>query len=387
MPTSIAARVQDALFGRIHNTSLVYNTCWEDPRLDRRLLGLGPESRVVGITSAGDNVLDYLLDGPARVHCVDVNYRQNALLELKRALYLHGDFEDLYAFFGQGGGPSCAGVYARVRHALPAYAAAFWDRRIDYFRSGRLSRSFYYHGASGLAAFVFSRCLGALKPRLRRALPALLEAGTPEEQRRIFEAIEPVFWDRVSRWLVSRPELMALVGVPRPQIDLIRRSHPGGLEGYVRDKVRQVFTDLPMAENYFWRVYLTGRYTRRCCPEYLKESNFPTIRRRLPVLAAHTDTLSRFLAANPGPYTHFVLLDHQDWLASHAPAALAEEWDRILACAAPGAKILLRTAGPDASFIPGRIRQRLRFFPELTAPLHLQDRVGTYGSQHLAEVA
>ena len=386
MTRRLGRRLQDAFFGLVHGNRLIYNTCWEDPRLDRRLLGLGPRARVVVITSAGDNALDYLLDGPARVDCVDVNFRQNALLELKRALYRRGTFEELYAFFGDGGGPGCAGVYARVREVLPEYAAAYWDRNIGYFASGRLARSFYYHGASGAVAFVFARLLGLLKPGLRRDLVRLLEAGSPEEQRRMFSAIEPVFWDRLSRFLVGRPATMALLGVPRPQIALIREAHPGGLEGYVRDKVRRVFTEVSVSENYFWRVYLTGRYTRGCCPEYLREAHFATIRERLPCLAVHTDSVSGFLRKNPGPYTHFVLLDHQDWLAHHAPAALAEEWELILATAAPGAKVLMRSAGLDVSFLPEPARGRLRFFPDLTEPLHARDRVGTYGSQHLAEV-
>ncbi len=387
MAKPLGSRLQDAFFRLVHGNRLVYNTCWEDPRLDRKLLGLGPEARVVVITSAGDNALDYLLDDPAGVACVDVNFRQNALLELKRALFLHASHHELFRFFGEGGGPDCAAVYKGLRRQLPDYARAFWDANIDYFKAGRLSRSFYYHGASGAVAFAFSRLLCALKPGLRRRIPELLNARSPDEQRRVFDAIEPAFWDRASRWLVGRPETMALLGVPRPQIDLIRRSHPGGLEGFVRDKVRQVFTGPPMAENYFWRVYLTGRYTRDCCPEYLKEANFAPIRDRVARLSSHTDTLSGFLAANPGPYTHFVLLDHQDWMASHAPAALAEEWERILQSAAPDAKILMRTAGLDVSFVPGEARERLRFFPEITEPLHGHDRVGTYGSQHLAVVA
>ncbi|MHC1788465.1 BtaA family protein [Solidesulfovibrio sp.] len=382
----LSRRLQDAFFGFVHGNRLIYNTCWEDPRLDRRLLGLSPDSRVVVITSAGDNALDYLLDDPAGVACVDLNFRQNALLELKRALFAHGTFEELFSFFGQGGGPACAGIYARVRRHLPAYAAGFWDKNSSYFKVGRLSRSFYYHGASGAVAFAFSRLLSLVKPRLRREIPRLLAAATPEEQRRVYAAIEPVFWDRLSRWLVGRPAVMALLGVPRPQIGLIRDSHPGGLEGFVRDKVRRVFTESPMAENYFWRVYMTGRYTRECCPEYLKKANFEIIRERLPRLSTHTDSLSGFLRDSPGPYSHFVLLDHQDWLAHHDPAALGEEWDRIFAAAAPGARILMRSAGLDVSFVPGPARQRLRFFPELTEPLHAADRVGTYGSQHLAEV-
>ena len=46
----------------------------------------------------------------------------------------------------------------------------------------------------------------------------------------------------------------------------------------------------------------------------------------------------------------------------------------------------MRSAGLDLSFVPERVRARLRFFPERTEPLHLTDRVGTYGSLHFAEV-
>jgi S-adenosylmethionine-diacylglycerol 3-amino-3-carboxypropyl transferase len=36
--------------------------------------------------------------------------------------------------------------------------------------------------------------------------------------------------------------------------------------------------------------------------------------------------------------------------------------------------------------VPENVRDRLRFFPKRTEPLHLTDRVGTYGSMHFAEV-
>ncbi|MDC0291753.1 BtaA family protein [Verrucomicrobiales bacterium] len=78
---------------------MVYNTCWEDPRLDREILELGPDSRLVMITSAGCNALDYLLDEPAEICAVDMNSRQNALLELKIALIRRGNFEDLFTVF------------------------------------------------------------------------------------------------------------------------------------------------------------------------------------------------------------------------------------------------------------------------------------------------
>ncbi len=96
--TSAASRLlratEDLVFHHMHGGQLIYNTSWEDPRIDRQLMNLDGKSRVVMITSAGCNALDYLLDGPAEIHAVDVNYRQNALLELKLAMIRRGEFAD-----------------------------------------------------------------------------------------------------------------------------------------------------------------------------------------------------------------------------------------------------------------------------------------------------
>ena len=54
------------------------------PRVASRL-ELGPDDNVLVITSAGCNALDYALAGPRHVYAVDLNPRQNALLELKKA--------------------------------------------------------------------------------------------------------------------------------------------------------------------------------------------------------------------------------------------------------------------------------------------------------------
>ncbi len=88
-------------------------------------------------------------------------------------------------------------------------------------------------------------------------------------------------------------------------------------------------TELPIRDNYFWRVYLTGSYTPNCCPNYLKENNFQQIKANLSKVKLHTCTLTDFLKQHPGKYTHFILLDHQDWLAWHQPETLAEEWETI----------------------------------------------------------
>jgi S-adenosylmethionine-diacylglycerol 3-amino-3-carboxypropyl transferase len=118
----------------------------------------------------------------------------------------------------------------------------------------------------------------------------------------------------------------------------------------------------------------------------LKEDNFQTIKGNINRVKLHTCTVTEFLRQHPEEYTHFILLDHQDWLAWHQPETLAEEWAAIFQNSAGGAKILMRSAGLDLTFLPETVKTRLRFFPEQTKPLHHLDRVGTYGSLHLAEV-
>ncbi|MDA0974378.1 MAG: DUF3419 family protein, partial [Planctomycetota bacterium] len=98
------------MFSKVHGGALIYNCCWEDPRIDRALLGLDRDSRVVMITSAGCNALDNLLDDPAEIHAIDVNHRQNAVLELKLALLRAGSHEDLFELFGNGASPRARSI-------------------------------------------------------------------------------------------------------------------------------------------------------------------------------------------------------------------------------------------------------------------------------------
>lgn len=381
----VASRSHDLLFKAIHGNSLIYNACWEDPRIDRALLALDSHSRVVMLTSAGCNALDYLLDAPAEIHTVDVNARQNALLQLKLALFRQGAFEDLFLMFGRGTHWEMNPLYQQLSTHLPDFARDFWDKHLGYFDSSGPRFSFYYRGASGLAAWLFSRYLLQVKRSLRNGFMDLLECQSLREQQTTFAKIEPTLWDQLTRWCVQQPLLMSMLGVPRTQIQLMEQTD-GTIHRYVDRCLRHVFTEIPMCDNYFWRVYLTGSYTRTCCPNYVKAEHFGTLHQYAGRIFTHTATLHDFLLLHPGEYSHFVLLDHQDWLAHHAPDTLAKEWRLILANSRPGTKILLRSASAQPDFLPSDARARLRFFPEQTEPLHQLDRVGTYASVHLAEV-
>lgn len=382
----LARATHDALFRAVHSRCLIYNTCWEDPRLDRQVLDIGPDTRMVMITSAGCNALDYLLDDPAEIHTVDVNPRQNALLHLKLALIARGDFEDFYQWFGEGYHPRARTLYRDLRPQLPDYAQQFWDAKLHYFEGRGRGKSFYYHGTSGVVAWLMRRFFLEARSPLRHQLHALLEAQNLAEQREIYRRMEPELWGRFSAWVVKQPTAMAMLGVPRPQIQLINAQYDGGLAEFINRQLRHVLTEVLISDNYFWRVYFTGRYTPSCCPNYLRAENFNMLRERLERIFTYNTTISEFLHRQDGNFQRFVLLDHQDWLTWHAPEALDEEWRLIFEHAAADCRVLLRSASSELYFLPDSVRQRLDFRPQLTDALHGQDRVGTYGSMHLAEV-
>jgi S-adenosylmethionine-diacylglycerol 3-amino-3-carboxypropyl transferase len=376
---------------------LIYNTCWEDPALDRVALQLGPADRLVVITSAGCNALDYLLAGAGQVHAVDVNPIQNALLELKRAAILALDHDAFFAMFGNGKSPAAREMYGdALRQHLSKPAQRYWDNHIKFFSGQGWRKSFYYRGTSGLLAKLILVNAHILH-RLREPIQELLKAQTIDEQREVYASrIEPKIWTPWLRWFLSRSVTLSLLGVPWPQREQIIRQYPGGVARFIRDRVEAVVTSLPFSENYFWRVYFQGHYTANCCPEYLKKNNFDSLRTAIKGLQVHTASLTDFLRQAGTGITRFVLLDHMDWMSWNNPRGLVDEWNAILQSAAAGARVIFRSAGLRVDYLDhlrvnfrGKERELgslLRYDRPLAAQLHARDRVHTYGCFCIADL-
>jgi S-adenosylmethionine-diacylglycerol 3-amino-3-carboxypropyl transferase len=387
--------ISGRVFKFVHGNNLVYNTCWEDPRLDRTALELTPADRVLVITSAGCNALDYALTGVEQVIAVDMNPRQNALLELKIAGIRQLEFEDFFRFFGQGYHPNAASIYQRcLRSELSHWSQNYWDRFIKFFDNPK--KSFYYRGTSG----AFARMIRAYVDRVakvRDEVDAILNADSVEEQRLIYEGIRDKFWKRVLRFALNRDTTLSLLGVPRAQRQQIEKQYPGGILKFIQDSVEAVFAQLPTSDNYFWRVYINGCYTAQCCPEYLKQENFSSLKAsRVSNVSIHTNSVQGFLENCDQPITRFVLLDHMDWLSDHFFPLLEAEWQAILNRASPDARILWRSGGLRTDFIdrvqvmvedkPVFLPELLTYHPQQAAKLHERDRVHTYGSFYIADL-
>jgi S-adenosylmethionine-diacylglycerol 3-amino-3-carboxypropyl transferase len=372
------------LFDQIQSRNLVYNQCWEDPAADNGVLGIGPQDRIVMITSAGCNALDYMIHDPASIDCVDVNPIQNALLELKLAAIKALRYRDFFEMFGTGRIREHRSIYFdKLRNRLTSEAQAIWDRRIDYFDPEGVG--LYFHGTAGLVArslrFYMDTCL-----RMRADLHEFQFMRDLSEQAEFYYTkIAPKLWSPAVRFLMRRPAVLSLLGVPAEQIRQIQKDGHSNVSSFIEKQVEATLTTIPMQHNYFWRVYLNGHYSADCCPNYLKREFFQFLRSRISRMHVHTGTLADFLQSTDQRFSIFVLLDHMDWLSAE-PRLLEEEWRAIIERAEPGARIIYRSGSVSCGYVPEFARRRLQFESEPTKQWHSRDRVGTYASFHFAKV-
>lgn len=387
--------MSNLVFNKIHKNNLIYNTCWEDPRCDRELLDIQSDSQILMITSAGCNALDYALDNPTRIDCVDMNPRQNALLNLKIAGLEAGSPDDMFKMFGEGRHKQVVDYYAdALRPSLPDYAKKYWDNNIHFFIGEGIRKSFYHHGTSGLFAWLFIKYLKMQRKQYKLAT-RLFEAQNLEEQRVVYEELEAKMLNNFVKWAMNQQIVMYLLGVPKSQIKLLTapietalnpHNTEGGAISFIQYCMQNVFMNLPIADNYFWQLYFYGKYDRSCVPNYLKPENFDILKKNTTKIKTHNNTITDFLEKNPRTYSHYVLLDHQDWLAENDRIALESEWRAILQNSQSGTKILMRSAAFEVDFFPDFVKEKVVFEQENTQKWHKQDRVGTYGSVYLGIV-
>ena len=260
---TLADRFDEKVFNAIYSRALCYNPCWEDPAVDRLALDIGAHDTMLVITSAGCNVLDYALTSPRRIHSVDANPRQTALLELKLAAIRHLGFDDFFAAFGRGYHAEFRDIYNdALRADLSDFSQAFWDKRVKWF--GNPHGSFYYHGLSGIVARAFRTYL-KVRPKLASSVTELFETRSLDEQRHVYDTrVRPLIWTPSVNWALERQITMSMLGVPHPQRKEVQVQHERGVAGFVRESIEYVFRKLPVWTNYFWSVYVQGRYTESC---------------------------------------------------------------------------------------------------------------------------
>ncbi|KAJ5172684.1 hypothetical protein N7492_005277 [Penicillium capsulatum] len=349
----------------------IYAFTWEDPRVDHRLLNIGPDDVILAITSAGDNILDYLQKNPKRVHAVDLNPNQNHLLELKVASYMALGHRDMWKMFGEGKHAQFRELLiSKLSPHLSSQAFQYWLEHAETFTS-KSGHGLYETGGSRHAIrMVRYLCkMFGLEGEARK----LCEAQDLNEQRAIWPRIRSVLLSKPLNWAIVSTEWFAwkAAGVPRNQRNMIvddyfrrngltsemkKRKDVSGqsIWEYVVDTLDPVVKDTLLSnDNYFYYLCLQGKFSRRCHPSYLSPQTH--VRLSTPGafdgLRIHTDEINEVInRITPGTLTIAVVMDSMDWFDPTGDAAIAQA-RRLNHALKKGGRILLRSASIEPWYI------------------------------------
>jgi S-adenosylmethionine-diacylglycerol 3-amino-3-carboxypropyl transferase len=365
---------------------LVYPQIWEDPVVDLAALELEPEHRVVTIASGGCNALSYMTARPHSITAIDLNPAHVALVKLKLAAARHLlTYDQFRRFFADADSHANTALYrSQLRPHLDPQTRRYWEkralsgrRRIDMF-----ARRFYRHGLLG-------RFIGAahLVARLYGVRPEAIIAATGVEQQRAFfeQHVAPIFDKRMIRWITGRRASLFGLGIPPAQYEKLAGGR--SMADVLIERLRRLACDFPISENYFaWqafaRRYDTG--SDAALPPYLQREHFAAVKQGADRIRAVKGSLTTFLENQPKESVdRFVLLDAQDWMDD---AQLNALWSAITRSAAPGARVIFRTAA-EADLLPGRVSPQIlarwHYEAERSKELAAMDRSAIYGGFHL----
>ncbi len=366
------------LFKYFVKDQLIFNSSWEDPAIDRKLLGLNSESDILTITSAGDNILDYLLDSPRSISSVDLNPAQNALAELKIATFKNSKYDTLFNLFGYGKYSDIEMLLRKLELQLSPTAYQFWKKKRHYFTS---KLPFYHYGTSGLIARGFYYHLKFNK-KLRNKVNEMVNCSTLDEQYQLHLELEKILFDNIiAKLLLKNKFTLSFLGIPDAQAKLVEvHNDYHNMYDFIVGSLRTVFKEFPLSQNYFWSLYINGQYSKETCPNYLKEENFELLKQNVDNVTLVTDTFFNQLKNSPdNSYSHIILLDHFDWFWEDKDTQLLV-WNEIKRVAKPNAKVLFRSAASNRNYLIPEIQNEIDYRDDLTRGFTNRGRVGTYGS-------
>ena len=365
---------------------MVYPQIWEDPVVDMEALAIEPGDHIVAIASGGCNILSYLTADPARITALDLNHTHIALNRLKlaaaRALPSHRDFANFFAHADLASNIRLFDKYLAGK--LDAESLRYWQGR-DAFGRRRIhafARGFYRTGLLGRfigAAHLAGRIMGV-------DVRAIAAARSLEEQREIFnKSVAPMFDSRLLRWLLKHPASLYGLGIPPAQFAALADGQE--MSEVLRKRVEKLACGFSMRDNYFARQAFGRGYGASeggSLPPYLDVRNFELVRARANRVDVRHESMTQFLARSPGSSVNaFVLLDAQDWMSTQQ---LTELWREIGKSAAPGARVIFRTAA-DERLLPGRIPDDIlaawTYHEERSKALNARDRSSIYGAFHI----
>jgi S-adenosylmethionine-diacylglycerol 3-amino-3-carboxypropyl transferase len=242
-------------------------------------------------------------------------------------------------------------------------------------------RGIYGFGKMGMATRIVRSVLpllGIRKKHVERFFELRSLSAQAETYRKV---IEPRLWGPTAKRLCRSRWFMYLCGVHPRQLALVDGRH--GIYEYVRERIEYALTKVPIYDNYFLSVTVTGRFRGDRVPPYLLEENFNRLRSNLDRVTVVNGWLGPYLdTLEPGSVNKFNLLDIFDWMT---PELFESTLQSVLRAAAPDARLIYRSGSYQLD-PPESIRRHLHHHADLSKELLAIDRSATYGSFYVFSV-
>ena len=380
-----ATGLLERLFSRLFE-GLVYPQIWEDPVVDMTALDIQPGEHLFCIASGGCNVMSYLTAQPGSITAVDLSPAHVALGRLKAEAAQQLSQNEFFEFFGRADSQANIARYDQLLAPhLDAGSRAYWEGRVlGRRRISMFARGFYRFGLLGR----FVGIIHAASWLARLDYAPLLAAQTLSEQKKFFEnRISPLLESGPVRWLARRRVSLFGLGIPPEQYDKLAADGGGDVLSVLKERIRKLACDFPIADNYFaWqafgRSYDPGKTPS--LPPYLEARNFGLMADHAGNVVFLNRSMTDLLAERDAVSLDcYVLLDAQDWMTDVQLNAL---WQQITRCARPGARVIFRTGGTQ-NILPGRVTpallDRWRYQVEASVAGLAADRSAIYGGFHL----
>jgi hypothetical protein len=192
-------------------SNYIYPLSWEDPRVDEEILQINNNDIILGITTGGDNILNYLINSPKKIITCDINSHQNYLLEMKLSAMQNLDQNDFYEmFFNKNKNIWLFNKSQLINNLRTEDSMLFWTMYGD-----EIFKSFIYSGTCKYGKYIVMCFPKRLRDIVNHSFDSI------ETQRKAYEKIRPyvciIFF--ILDFLLFKLNFISILGVPIEQQD------------------------------------------------------------------------------------------------------------------------------------------------------------------------
>ncbi len=353
---------------QVQLSKLVFTQSWEDPECDHKALNIKANEVVVGITSGACNVLGFLQFDPDKIYSIDINAAQSCLLELKIAAIKTLGYEDFTRFSGLVECQNRLDLFEKVKSHLSEESISFWESKKSILENGFIMSGKYDRFVKFAGKF-----LKLIQGKAR--IDGLFKPKELKEQAVYYDNIWDTRQYKAIYKILFNKHILARKGLSSDYFHFDDGSSSFAESFYKR--ARNAFRNLPIKDNYFLSLYVSGRYANtEEVPDYLKREYYEVIKSRIDRIELFTSDAQGWIdTIDDNSIDCFALSNICELMSEDETIRL---FNAVYRTAKPGARVIFRNLMIPRE-VPENLKERIVKNIDLSKYLQENDRSFVYG--------